>query len=133
MEKSKTSPQTLVDLKKHQELYSRSSYNEQNKYRAKLSIRETEKAIKLIKWTFQNLFGTALNLERVSAPLYLETHSGLNDGLSGVERPVSFQFKNGTEAQIIHSLAKWKRMTLKKYGYEPHVGLYTDMNATRRD
>lgn len=117
MEKSKFLQQTIVDLKKHEDLYSRTSYTEANKYRTKLSIRQTEKAIKEIKWAFQNLFGTSLHLERISAPLYLETHSGLNDGLSGVERPVSFQFKNGTQAQIIHSLAKWKRMTLKKYGY----------------
>ena len=95
----------------------------------------TEEAIKFIKDTFQSELKTALNLHRVSAPLFVRPETGLNDNLNGVERPVSFDAPciGGAELEIVHSLAKWKRMTLGKYKIEPGEGLYTDMNAIRRD
>jgi aspartate--ammonia ligase len=100
-----------------------------------LNIRETEIAIKLIKDTFEKTLAKALHLTRVSAPLFVFPETGLNDNLSGVERPVRFDIKAlaGREVEIVHSLAKWKRFALKKYGFAAGQGLYTDMNAIRRD
>lgn len=103
-------------------------------YQSKLSVLETEIAIKLVKDTFERELATALHLTRVSAPLFVHPNSGLNDDLSGVERPVRFDIKNlGDEVDIVHSLAKWKRLALHKYGFGMGGGLYTDMNAIRRD
>jgi len=104
-------------------------------YSASLDAYQTQLAIEYIKKHFQREFAHALNLKRVSAPLFVEGSSGLNDNLSGKERPVSFDIPavNGTEAQVVHSLAKWKRLALKRYGFSVGEGLYTDMNAIRRD
>ena len=104
-------------------------------YRSSLDIRATERAIKFIKDTFERELAAALNLERVSAPLFVLSNSGLNDNLNGVERPVSFDILDipGSNAEIVQSLAKWKRMALYHYGFRPGEGLYTDMNAIRRD
>ncbi len=103
-------------------------------YRSYLSLYETQEAISLIKKTFEEFLAKALNLKRVSAPLFVEAGSGLNDNLSGVERPVSFDLKEtGTSVQVVQSLAKWKRMALHQYGFPVGEGLYTDMNAIRRD
>lgn len=103
-------------------------------YKSSTDLRQTQKAIKLIKDTFQSKLAAALNLQRVSAPLFVEENSGLNDDLNGIERPVGFDIKQtGVKAVIVHSLAKWKRMALKLYGFEQGTGLYTDMNAIRRD
>ena len=100
-----------------------------------MSIRETQEAIKFIRDTFQKEIGKEMNLERISAPLFVEKSSGLNDDLSGVERKVHFDLKDmpGEEIEVVQSLAKWKRMALKKYGFRPGEGLYTNMNAIRRD
>lgn len=104
-------------------------------YDPKLSIRETEIAIKKIKDFFQVKLSEKLNLTRVSAPLFVLPQTGMNDNLNGVERPVKFDIKgiNGQEVEIIHSLAKWKRMALHRYDFKQEEGLYTDMNAIRRD
>lgn len=105
-------------------------------YKATLSMRDTQRAIKLTRDTFQNNLCAALNLERISAPLFVTKSSGLNDDLNGFERAVSFDVKampEEGEAVIVHSLAKWKRTALKKYGFSAGEGLYTDMNAIRRD
>lgn len=103
-------------------------------YKPKLDQYETQRAISYIKSTFQNEFSNELNLKRVSAPLFVTEDSGLNDNLSGVERPVGFDVPAvGQNAQIVHSLAKWKRLALKKYNFNVGNGLYTDMNAIRRD
>lgn len=103
-------------------------------YRPLLDRYETQLAISYIKKTFQAEFSSALNLKRVSAPLFVTEHSGLNDNLNGVERPVAFDIPAvGTPAQIVHSLAKWKRLALKRYDFAVGEGLYTDMNAIRRD
>ena len=103
-------------------------------YSSALSLYETQEAISLIKKTFEKLLCNALNLKRVSAPLFVEGASGLNDDLSGVERPVDFTVREtGTKAQVVHSLAKWKRQALHQYGFPVGEGLYTDMNAIRRD
>lgn len=103
-------------------------------YKSYTDLRQTQKAIKFIKDSFQKKLAAALNLERVSAPLFVWENSGLNDDLNGIERPVSFDVKQtGERAVIVHSLAKWKRMALKLYKFEPGHGLYTDMNAIRRD
>lgn len=100
----------------------------------KLSILEKQKYIKLIKDKFERKLAKALELTRVSAPLFVTRESGLQDDLSGVERRVSFDIlKDGKELEIVQSLAKWKRMALKKYGFPVHKGLYTDMTAIRRD
>ncbi len=106
-----------------------------NHYQSVLNVRETQDAIKLIRDKFQKELGLQLNLERISAPLFVEKSSGLNDDLSGVERPVSFDMKDFKDdpIEVVHSLAKWKRTALKKYGFQPHEGLYTNMNAIRRD
>ncbi|HHW66371.1 MAG: aspartate--ammonia ligase [Defluviitaleaceae bacterium] len=104
-------------------------------YSSALSVRETEAAIKRLKDYFENKLAEALNLSRVSAPLFVKTETGLNDNLNGVERPVSFDVYGigGKSVEIVHSLAKWKRMALKQYGFSVGEGLYTDMNAIRRD
>ena len=103
-------------------------------YKMPLSVYEMQRAIEFIKSNFQSNLGHALNLRRVSAPLYVDENSGLNDNLSGVERPVSFDIPDvGTNAQVVHSLAKWKRLALKRYAFNPGKGLFTDMNAIRRD
>ncbi|MBQ7519598.1 MAG: aspartate--ammonia ligase [Clostridia bacterium] len=103
-------------------------------YRSSLSLYETQEAIDLIKSTFEGYLCNALNLKRVSAPLFVEGGSGLNDDLNGVERPVAFTVKEtGAKAQVVHSLAKWKRLALAEYGFPLGEGLYTDMNAIRRD
>ena len=103
-------------------------------YKPVLNEYETQRAIAYIKETFQEEFSSALNLKRVSAPLFVTEDSGLNDNLSGVERPVSFDIPAvGTGAQVVHSLAKWKRLALKRYNFHVGGGLYTDMNAIRRD
>lgn len=104
-------------------------------YESGLSLYETQVAIKTVKDFFQRLLAERLNLLRVSAPLMVDPKSGLNDNLNGVERPVAFDIKyqDGREAEIVHSLAKWKRFALKKYGFSAGEGLYTDMSAIRRD
>ncbi len=103
-------------------------------YKAKLSVYETQRAIDYIKRYFQRSLAKALHLKRVSAPLFVADNSGLNDNLNGVERPVSFDIPGvGLEAEVVHSLAKWKRLALKKYEFYVGNGLYTDMNAIRRD
>lgn len=104
-------------------------------YRSELNLHDTQIAIKTIKDFFQNLLATRLNLTRVSAPLFVDEASGLNDNLNGVERPVTFDIKDqaGKNAEIVHSLAKWKRYALHKYGFSYDEGIYTDMNAIRRD
>jgi len=99
-----------------------------------LGLLDTQKAIKDCKDTFISALAQELDLSRVSAPLFVLKESGFNDNLNGVERPVSFDIKeSGKIAEVVHSLAKWKRFALKKYGFEMHKGLYTDMNAIRRD
>lgn len=104
-------------------------------YTPALDLYDTQVAIKMVKDYFQQALTTRLKLLRVTAPLFVDPHSGLNDNLNGVERPVSFDIKeqDGAEAEIVHSLAKWKRYALKKYGFAHGKGLYTDMNAIRRD
>lgn len=103
-------------------------------YKSKLGLYHTQRAISLIKDVFQNELSEKLNLKRVSSPLFVDSNSGLNDNLNGVERPVKFDIKEtGKFAEVVHSLAKWKRFALHKYGFKPYNGLYTDMNAIRRD
>lgn len=104
------------------------------RYFSKLDIMETEIAIKLVKDTFERRLAQALNLTRVSAPLFVRPETGLNDDLNGVERAVQFDVPEmNADVQIVHSLAKWKRMALARYGFAPGTGLYTDMDAIRRD
>ena len=103
-------------------------------YHSCLSLYDTQKAISLIKRVFEDTLCGNLNLSRVSAPLFVEASTGLNDDLNGVERPVSFDVPDiGRDAQVVHSLAKWKRLALHRYDFRPGKGLYTDMNAIRRD
>ena len=104
-------------------------------YQSGLNLHDTQIAIKTVKDFFQNLLSLSLHLSRVSAPLFVTPESGLNDNLNGVERPVAFDIKdmNGQNAEVVHSLAKWKRFALHKYGFSAGEGLYTDMNAIRRD
>lgn len=103
-------------------------------YKPILSVYETQTAIGNVKRTFEDNLSSALNLKRVSAPLFVEPQTGLNDNLNGTERPVEFDIlETKSNAQIVHSLAKWKRMALNKYGFPVGEGLYTDMNAVRRD
>ena len=104
-------------------------------YQPQLNLRDTQIAIKKVKDFFQQQLATELNLHRVSAPLFVTPESGLNDNLNGVERPVTFGIRELEERQveIVHSLAKWKRMALGRYGFSIGEGLYTDMNAIRRD
>jgi len=103
-------------------------------YNPVLNLRDTEIAIKLVKDFFETELSRALNLTRVSAPIMVSPESGLNDNLNGVERPVAFDvLETGKTVEIVHSLAKWKRQALKNYGFSVGEGLYTDMNAIRRD
>ena len=104
-------------------------------YRTPLYGYDMQRAIEFVKSSFQENLKFALNLRRVSAPLFVDRHSGLNDNLNGVERPVSFDIPAVPAAtgEVVHSLAKWKRLALKRYGFYPGNGLYTDMNAIRRD
>ncbi|MBQ3589554.1 MAG: aspartate--ammonia ligase [Clostridia bacterium] len=102
-------------------------------YKSLLDIRQTEVAIKKVKDFFERDLAIVLNLTRVSAPLFVSHESGLNDNLNGVERPVSFDTHSSGELEIVHSLAKWKRVALKSYGFKVGEGLYTDMIAIRRD
>ena len=103
-------------------------------YKSKLNVLETQGIIRSLRHKFEEHLCDALNLRRVSAPLFVKRGSGLNDDLSGVERPVSFDIlQSGEVVEVVHSLAKWKRMALGKYGFSMHTGLYTDMNAIRRD
>lgn len=105
------------------------------KYEDKLTYRDTQKAIKFVRDTFEKKLCAVLNLERVSAPLFVRAGEGINDDLNGTERAVEFDILNisGVTAQIVHSLAKWKRLSLKNYGFGVGEGLYTNMNAIRRD
>jgi aspartate--ammonia ligase len=104
-------------------------------YKPNMTVRETEKAIKYVKDCFQRNFIKNFGFERVSAPIMVRSNTGVNDDLNGVERAVRFDVKeqDGVEAEIVHSLAKWKRIALKRYGFKCGEGLYTDMNAIRRD
>ncbi len=104
-------------------------------YTSDLNLHDTQIAIKTVKDFFQTLLAQRLNLTRVSAPLFVDPASGLNDNLNGVERPVAFDIagQEGRTAEVVHSLAKWKRYALGRYGFEPGSGIYTDMNAIRRD
>ena len=103
-------------------------------YRSPLNVYDMQVAIEFIKHNFQKELAHALNLRRVSAPLFVRESSGLNDNLNGYERPVSFDVPAvGAEGQVVHSLAKWKRFALKKYNFRVGKGIYTDMNAIRRD
>ena len=104
-------------------------------YRSELNLYDTQEAISTIKDFFQKALSEQLTLLRVTAPLFVTPDSGLNDNLNGIERPVDFDIKeqDGKTAEIVQSLAKWKRFALKKYGFHPGEGLYTDMNAIRRD
>ena len=104
-------------------------------YDPKLNVRQTQEAIKYIRDTFQKEFGKEMNLDRISAPLFVEKRTGLNDNLNGTERTVSFDLLEnpGEIVEVVQSLAKWKRMALHRYGFEAGQGLYTNMNAIRRD
>ena len=104
-------------------------------YDPRMDVRTTQQAIKYIRDTFQKEFGKEMNLERISAPLFVPRSSGLNDNLSGKERPVRFDILGipGEDVEVVQSLAKWKRMALHDYGFQPGEGLYTNMNAIRRD
>ena len=103
-------------------------------YTAPMDLITTQKAIKLVKDTFEKQLAIELDLIRVSAPLFVDKNSGLNDNLNGYERAVGFDIlQTGVQAEVVHSLAKWKRLALKQYGFAMHKGLYTDMNAIRRD
>ncbi len=104
-------------------------------YKVQLDYLETNKAIKFVKDTFQQSLQEALNLTRVSAPLFVDVKTGLNDTLNGIEAPVAFEpmYIPEVDAQVVHSLAKWKRYTLGKHEFKMHSGLYTDMNAIRKD
>ncbi len=103
-------------------------------YKSVLNMYDTQTAIGLLKRTFEEKLCLALNLKRVSAPLFVDPATGLNDDLSGVERPVRFDLlETRKDAVVVHSLAKWKRMALGQYGFSEGEGLYTDMNAIRRD
>ena len=104
-------------------------------YRSALNLHDTQVGIKTVKDFFQGMLAERLNLLRVSAPLFVDPSSGLNDNLNGVERPVAFDIleQNGRIGEVVQSLAKWKRFALKKYGFQVGEGLYTDMSAIRRD
>lgn len=103
-------------------------------YQNKMNVRETEIAIKLLKDQFETQLADTLNLVRVSAPLFVRPETGLNDNLNGIERPVDFDIRDlAAHVEIVQSLAKWKRQALGTYGFKPGEGLYTDMNAVRRD
>ena len=104
------------------------------KYKSKLDVLETQSAIRFLRHRFEDELCSILELSRVSAPLFVKRGTGINDDLNGVERPVAFDIlETGEEVEIVHSLAKWKRLALHKYNFPVHKGLYTDMNAIRRD
>ncbi len=105
------------------------------RYESELNLHDTQIAIKTVKDVFQGMLSQRLNLSRVTAPLFVDPDTGLNDNLNGYERPVSFGIKEqgDKKAEVVHSLAKWKRQALFRYGFKPGEGLYTDMNAIRRD
>jgi len=105
------------------------------KYRSRLNLSETQRAIRFLKIVFENYFSNALNLLRVSAPVMVDSNSGVQDDLNGTERPVSFKVRGigNQEFEIVHSLAKWKRLALSEYSIETGKGIYTDMNAIRPD
>ena len=110
------------------------SYRTVAPYASALSVRDTQRAIKLVKDMFQVRLAAALCLDRVTAPIFVEAGRGINDDLNGTERKVSFTVgATGQEVEIVQSLAKWKRMQLGRFGYAPGEGIYTDMNAIRRD
>ena len=104
-------------------------------YKSELNLHDTQLAIKTVKDFFQALLAQRLHLTRVSAPLFVDPATGLNDNLNGYERPVTFGIKEQDDknAEVVHSLAKWKRYALKRYGFHSGEGLYTDMSAIRRD
>lgn len=103
-------------------------------YRSLLTVYDTQKAIGLLKRLFEDKLAALLNLYRVSAPLFVAENSGINDNLNGYERPVAFDIlRSDKRAEVVHSLAKWKRLALKRYGFYPGRGIYTDMDAIRRD
>ena len=104
-------------------------------YKPNMNVRETERAIKFVKDAFQRNFVKNFGFDRISAPIIVRSHTGVNDDLNGVERAVRFEVKeqNNAEAEIVHSLAKWKRLALERYHFRSGEGLYTDMNAIRRD
>lgn len=104
-------------------------------YKSLLNVRQTEQGIKMIKDFFQQNLSTELRLRRVTAPLFVLKGLGINDDLNGTERPVTFPIKDlgDAQAEVVHSLAKWKRLTLAEYAVEPGYGIYTDMNAIRAD
>lgn len=106
-----------------------------NYYKSELNLHDTQVGIKTVKDFFQGMLAQRLSLTRVTAPLFVDPNTGLNDNLNGYERPVSFGIKEQDEkiAEVVHSLAKWKRYALDKYGFEVGEGIYTDMNAIRRD
>lgn len=110
-----------------------SNFTVPKNYKSLLTLRETQVAIKKIKDFFERQLAVELNLTRVSAPIFVTSKSGLNDNLNGHESPVSFDAHSGDHLEIVHSLAKWKRMALKTYEFEHYEGLYTDMNAIRKD
>ena len=131
----KTEYNKLKKLFTRKKLKFMSTFQLPQAYKSELNLYETQIAIKTVKDVFQTMLAERLHLLRVSAPLFVTSSSGLNDNLNGVERPVTFDIKNmdSREAEIVHSLAKWKRYALKKYGFSVGEGLYTDMNAIRRD
>ncbi|AQW21554.1 asparagine synthetase A [Lentilactobacillus curieae] len=104
-------------------------------YDPKLPVKTTQEAIRYIRETFQDEFGKEMNLSRLSAPMFVKHSTGLNDNLNGVETPVSFTMKElpGETIEVVHSLAKWKRWALKRFNFDMHTGLYTNMNAIRKD
>ena len=102
-------------------------------YKSRLTVRQTQLAIKKVKDFFERDLAIELNLTRVTAPIFVDSSSGLNDNLNGVERPVTFSIRDEGSYEIVHSLAKWKRMALGQYGFKNGEGLYTDMTAIRRD
>ena len=106
-----------------------------NDYKSELNLHDTQVGIKTVKDFFQGMLSQRLSLTRVTAPLFVDPNTGLNDNLNGYERPVAFGIKEQDEkiAEVVHSLAKWKRYALDKYGFEVGEGIYTDMNAIRRD
>ena len=104
-------------------------------YKSLLTVQETERAIKYVKDTFEHIFAESMGLLRISAPLFVSSDSGLNDNLNGVERPVTFGIREieNKDMEIVHSLAKWKRLSLAEHSVQPGHGIYTDMNAIRAD
>ncbi len=110
-------------------------HGSEDRYSSALDVRETEIAIKDVKDFFERELGSRLNLTRVTSPLFVQADTGVNDNLNGTERPVAFdaQNVNSCTLEVVHSLAKWKRQALQRYGFAPGEGLYTDMNAIRRD